>query len=115
MTGSMQLRLAELHRQRELLVEQAAIQRGELAAASAEFDGLIDWMNRAASLLGWLRERPHAAGVSMLTAGLLALTGVRRWVSRAVMFYQVARFLYDRLFSAKTEPTLEVRSDAEAT
>lgn len=115
MIGSMRLRLGELHRQRELLVEQAAIQRGELAAASAEFDGIIDWMNRAASVLGWLRERPHAAGVSMLTAGLFALTGARRWVGRAVMFYQVAKFLYDRLFAAKPEPTLEVRSDTGAT
>lgn len=115
MTGSMRLRLAELHRQRELLVEQAAIQRGELAAASAEFDGLIDWMNRAASVLGWLRERPHAAGVSLVTAGLLALSGVRRWVSRAVMFYQVAKFLHGRLFGAKPEPALEVRSDTDAT
>jgi uncharacterized protein involved in response to NO len=107
--------LDELHRQRELLVEQAAIQRGELAAASAEFDGLIDWMNRIASILGWLRERPQVAGVSMLSAGLLALTGVRRWVGRAVMLYQVARFLHDKFFAAKAEPTLTVRDDAEAT
>ena len=115
MTGSMRLRLAELHRQRELLVEQAAIQRGELAAASAEFDGLIDWMNHIASVVGWLREHQHAAGVSMLSAGLLALTGIRRWVGRAVMIYQVARFLHDRFFGAKVEPTLAVRDDAEAT
>ena len=115
MTGSMRLRLDELHRQRELLVEQAAIQRGELAAASAEFDGLIDWVNRIASVVGWLREGPQVAGVSMLSAGLLVLAGARRWVGRAVLLYRVARFLHDRFFAAKVEPTLAVRDDAETT
>jgi|GEM_PF-4670383 len=115
MTGSMRLRLAELHQRREFLVEQAAIQRGELAAASAEFNGMIEWMNRVASVLGWLRERPQTAGVSMLAAGLFALTGARRWIGRVLMFYQVAKFLHGRLFGAKVESTLSVRSDMEAT
>lgn len=115
MIGSMRSRVAELQQQRELLVERAAVQRGELAAVCAEFDGFIHWINRVVSIVGWLRERPTAAGMSVLTAGLVALTGVRRWVGRALMLYQVFRLLRERFAAPKTEPALAVRSDLEAT
>jgi hypothetical protein len=98
-----------------LLIEQAAVQRGELAAVCAEFDPLVQWANRVASVLGWLRARPGVAGVSMLTAGFVALTGAKRWIGRAVLLFQVAKFLRERLFATKAAPTLEVRSDMEST
>jgi hypothetical protein len=115
MIGSMRLRVAELQQQRELLVERAAVQRGELAAVCDEFDGFVHWINRIVSIAGWLRTRPTTAGISVLTAGLVALTGVRRWLGRAVMLYQVAKFLRDRFTAPKAEPTLSVRTDVDAT
>ena len=111
----LRLRVVELHHQRELLVEQAAMQRDELAAVCAEFDGLMHWVNRATSVLGWLRARPSATGISMLTAGLVALTGARRWIGRALMLYQVVKFLRARFAVSKAPPTLVVRSDMETT
>jgi hypothetical protein len=115
MIGSLRSRVAELQHQRERLVERAAVQRGELAAVCAEFDPFVHWINRVVSIVGWLRARPHAAGVSVLTAGLVALTGARRWVGRAMMLYQAFKFLRARLSAPRTEPTLSIRSDMETT
>ncbi|HEX4301055.1 MAG TPA: hypothetical protein VH327_09305 [Gammaproteobacteria bacterium] len=114
MIRSLRLRVVELHHQRERLVERAAMQRGELATVCSEFDGFVHWINRVVSIAGWVRARPGAAGMSVLTTGLVALTGARRWVGRALMLYQVVKFLRARLFTPKAS-TLAVRSDMEAT
>ncbi|MFI4967609.1 MAG: hypothetical protein ACHQAU_02690 [Gammaproteobacteria bacterium] len=115
MIRSLRLRVAELQHQRERLVERAAMQRGELAAVCAEFDPLVHWISRVVSIAGWLRARPGSAGISVLTAGLVALTGARRWVGRALMLYQAVKFLRARFSAPKTEPTLSIRSDMETT
>jgi hypothetical protein len=115
MIGSLRLRVAELHHQREKLVERAAMQRSELAAVCAEFDPIVHWINRVVSIVGWLRTRPSAAGVSILSAGLVALTGARRWVGRALMLYQLVKVLRARFFTPKIEPTLTIRNDMETT
>jgi len=114
MTLSVRLRLAEIQHRRELLVNRAAIQRGELAAVCAEFRRPLHVISRVVSVAEWLRTGPGAAGVSMLTA-LLATRRVRRWVGRAVMLYQLLKLLRERFATHQTEPALSVRSDMEAT
>jgi hypothetical protein len=114
MSMSVRLRLAEIRHRRELLVDRAAAQRGELAAVCAEFRRPLQLINRMVSVADWVRARPGAAGVSILTA-MLAMTRARRWVGRAVMLYQVVRFLRERFAPSQPGPTLAIRNDMEAT
>jgi len=118
MTAGFSLRRAEIWHRRELLVQRAAVQREDLAAAAAEFERPLHLINRVAAiggtLAGWMRAQPGATGFSVLTA-FLVMTRARRWVGRAVMAYQLVKFLRDRFSAPHADATLSVRSDMEAT
>ncbi|HEY4128356.1 MAG TPA: hypothetical protein VGN70_09945 [Gammaproteobacteria bacterium] len=114
MTTAFRLRLAEIQQRRELLVDRAAEQRGELAAVCAEFRRPLELINRVASIADWFRARPGTAGVSLLTA-VLAMTSARRWIGRAVMLYQFVKFIRERLKAPHDPGSLAVRDDMEAT
>lgn len=105
MSMSVQRRLAEIHQQRELLVERAAMQRGELAVVAEEFKRPMQLLHRIEALAIWMRDRPLATTAAMLTTALVMGRG-RRWVERAVLLYELIRSLRQRL-TARRETGIE--------
>jgi hypothetical protein len=98
MSRALDARLAELQRRRALLVERADAQRIEMSAVCMEFERPLRWARASMGVVAFLRNSPGFAAFSTAASILIGsrLAGIRSWLARGLMFYQLGNAVRHR-------------------
>lgn len=91
MSRALDARIAELQQRRSLLVERAEAQRVELNVVCLEFERPLRWARVTLGVVAFLRNSPGFAAFSTAASILVGsrLAGIRAWLARGLMFYQL--------------------------
>ena len=90
-------RLAALQRQREYLIERAAVQRLELAEAGQGLEHPLRWLDAGIEFTSNLRASGGLSALGAMLAMSTRLAHTRAWVARGLMLYQAFKFVRSRL------------------